>query len=117
MLVEGTRLVNIGGVIFGTFPDYWNGVEDGRVDSPFIGREQWNDILLGNGFSGIDIALDDLPQPASTVSTMLTTAVKPIVSPLVGKLSLTQQVFVVYKGEIPVFARTIIIILAEKGVE
>ena len=83
VMIEGTREQKFVGLVFGTFPDYWNGAQDGRVDSPFLNKEQWHHILSSNGFSGADIMLDDLPEPVSWASTIVATAVEPLISPRV----------------------------------
>lgn len=117
LLLEITRELNLIGLIFGTFPDYWNGAEDGRIDSPFISKEQWSELLINNGFSGIDIVLDDLPELASTVSTILATAVEPIISPQAAEPSLRPSVFVVYTKELPLFATSIARVLHAGGID
>ncbi|KAL8758325.1 MAG: hypothetical protein Q9199_001581 [Rusavskia elegans] len=116
LLLEITREVRLIGLIFGTFPDYWNGADDGRGDMPFISKEQWSDLLANNGFSGIDIVLDDLPEPIAIVSTILTTAVEPTISPQVSEPSTWPYVCVVYSGKPSVFADTIKAVLHEKRV-
>ncbi|KAL9047293.1 MAG: hypothetical protein Q9214_000093 [Letrouitia sp. 1 TL-2023] len=76
VLLEITN-VHLGtGLVLGTFPDYWNGVADGRVDSPLLTKERWQQVLLQNGFSGIDIALDDHDGAISMASVIVTTAVE-----------------------------------------
>ncbi|KAG6012888.1 putative PKS/NRPS-like protein biosynthetic cluster [Claviceps pusilla] len=42
------------GFIFGLFPDWWAGLDDGRALEPFVSFDKWNDILKRTGFSGID---------------------------------------------------------------
>ncbi|KAJ6195920.1 polyketide synthase PksF [Bipolaris maydis] len=42
------------GFIFGTLPGWWRGVEEGRTLSPLVNASEWNAILKGSGFSGID---------------------------------------------------------------
>lgn len=77
VLLEITN-VHLGtGLVLGTFPDYWNGVADGRVDSPLLTKEMWQRVLSQNGFSGIDILLDDHDSPVSMASVIVTTAVEP----------------------------------------
>ena len=58
-LSETTRLSPSGGLIFGTLPGWWVGVDDGRIESPLLSVEQWDTLLKANGFSGIDIWLPD----------------------------------------------------------
>ncbi|OHW96463.1 beta-ketoacyl synthase domain-containing protein [Colletotrichum incanum] len=40
--------------IFGLFPDWWAGYEDGRILDPFASYKEWDSILKRAGFSGID---------------------------------------------------------------
>lgn len=47
---EHTRV----GFIFGLFPDWWAGHDDGRVLEPFISYDEWDKVLRRTGFSGID---------------------------------------------------------------
>ena len=77
VLLETTNVHLVTGLVLGTFPDYWNGVFDGRIDSPFLTKRMWQDVLTQNGFSGIDILLDDHADSVSMVSTIITTAVEP----------------------------------------
>ena len=84
VLLELTRTILATGLCLGTFPDYWNGAgRDGRGDSPLMGREMWHDLLIRNGFSGIDIVLDDHEGSVAMASTILTTALEPKIKLLV----------------------------------
>ncbi|KAF2265025.1 polyketide synthase [Lojkania enalia] len=74
ILLETTRPWTGHNLAYGTFPDWWP--DDGNKDSPFLSVEEWNNALHSTGFSGIDIELDDYPEPAKTVSTILTTSVE-----------------------------------------
>jgi hypothetical protein len=47
---EHTRV----GFIFGLFPDWWSGHDEGRVLEPFIPYNEWDKVLKRSGFSGID---------------------------------------------------------------
>lgn len=77
VLLEITN-VHLGtGLVLGTFPDYWNGVGDGRVDSPLLTKEMWQSVLSQNGFGGIDILLDDHEESVSMASVIVATAVGP----------------------------------------
>lgn len=77
ILVEITRVYIGTGLVLGTFPDYWNGVHEGRIDSPLMTKAQWHHALLKNGFSGLDTTLDDHVESCSIKSILLTTAVTP----------------------------------------
>ncbi|KAF4841363.1 Lovastatin nonaketide synthase mokA [Colletotrichum siamense] len=45
--------------IFGLFPDWWAGYEEGRVLDPFASYLEWDSILKRSGFSGIDSRTSD----------------------------------------------------------
>ncbi|KAI1425159.1 putative polyketide synthase [Xylaria sp. FL1777] len=50
------------GFVFGVFPGWWFGSEDGRVLSPSITLGDWDALLKEVGFSGIDLVLRDFSQ-------------------------------------------------------
>ncbi|EFQ36744.1 beta-ketoacyl synthase domain-containing protein [Colletotrichum graminicola M1.001] len=45
--------------IFGLFPDWWAGYEDGRILDPFVSYDEWDSILKRAGFSGIESRTSD----------------------------------------------------------
>ncbi|KAK4107386.1 putative polyketide synthase [Canariomyces notabilis] len=47
------------GFVFGVFPGWWLGCDDGRPLSPHINADTWDTLLRQNGFSGADIILRD----------------------------------------------------------
>jgi len=47
------------GFAFGTLPGWWLGTEEYRTCSPCVSESQWQQVLVKNGFSGIDFALPD----------------------------------------------------------
>ncbi|RAH47735.1 putative polyketide synthase [Aspergillus brunneoviolaceus CBS 621.78] len=47
---EHTRI----GFIFGLFPDWWAGHDEGRVLEPFVSYDRWDTLLRKTGFSGVD---------------------------------------------------------------
>lgn len=106
VLIELTRELIGTGILLGTFPDYWNGEEDDRRDSPLLDREAWNAVLSNNGFSGIDIVLDDYPAPLSAASVIVTTAVDNQTF-LFSGLHERDRVYMVYWGDPPLFASTL----------
>lgn len=75
VLVETNRNFILPGVVVGTFTGYWAGIPDGRVDAPFQGLEAWDSALRKAGFSGLDIVLDDFPEPQNTTSVILSTVI------------------------------------------
>ncbi|KAF2197579.1 putative polyketide synthase [Delitschia confertaspora ATCC 74209] len=76
VLVELTHAHLVTGLVLGTLPDYWKGESDGRMDTPLLNRAQWDQKLRENGFSGIDIVLDDYPSGFETASVIVTTAIE-----------------------------------------
>jgi SAM-dependent methyltransferase len=51
---EGMNGVASSGFIFGTLPGWWLGTDTGRVVSPHVSPQEWNDLLKKTGFSGVD---------------------------------------------------------------
>ncbi|KAK2606646.1 hypothetical protein N8I77_005380 [Diaporthe amygdali] len=47
------------GFITAGLPGWWLGRDDGRIHAPTISESQWNLVLAGNGFSGVDVARRD----------------------------------------------------------
>ncbi|KAF2006550.1 KR-domain-containing protein [Amniculicola lignicola CBS 123094] len=63
------------GFIFGVFPGWWLGVDDGRTLSPNLEPRGWDNILKANGFSGVDIVFRDFDDDvAHQVGWMVATA-------------------------------------------
>lgn len=83
VLVETNQNFIVPGVVVGTFTGYWAGIPDGRVDAPFQSLPAWESSLRAAGFSGLDLVLDDFPEPHSTTSVMVSTvpAELPMASP------------------------------------
>ena len=77
VLVETNQNFIVPGVVVGTFTGYWAGIPDGRVDAPFQGLDSWDSSLRRAGFSGLDVVLDDFPEPHNTTSVILSTVVIP----------------------------------------
>ena len=76
VLLETTKEVLGHGLVLGAFPDYWTATEDYRIDGPFMSMDRWRKVLSSSGFSGIDIDLDDYPQPFTFGSILVSTAVE-----------------------------------------
>ncbi|KAF7538397.1 hypothetical protein G7054_g2978 [Neopestalotiopsis clavispora] len=73
VLVENTQNAIGHGLVLGTLTGYWDGVPDGRVDSPFLDLQSWDKALREAGFSGLEIVLEDYPRPHNTASTIMST--------------------------------------------
>ncbi|KAK4663656.1 Type I Iterative PKS [Podospora pseudopauciseta] len=73
VLVETTENFIVPGVVVGTFTGYWSGIPDGRVDAPFQSLASWDRTLKEAGFQGLDVVLDDFPEPHNTTSVILST--------------------------------------------
>ncbi|KAE8149048.1 steroid monooxygenase [Aspergillus avenaceus] len=73
-LVELTRLTPYFNMAFGPLSGWWLGVDEGRTESPLQSAEQWNKQLKKAGFSGVDLAAYDLPEPERHSALLLSTA-------------------------------------------
>jgi acyl transferase domain-containing protein/NADPH:quinone reductase-like Zn-dependent oxidoreductase/SAM-dependent methyltransferase/acyl carrier protein len=73
VLVETNQNFIVPGVVVGTFTGYWAGIPDGRVDAPFQSLPAWERSLREAGFSGLDVVLDDFPEPHNTTSVIVST--------------------------------------------
>ena len=58
--------------VFGVFPDWWSGAEDGRPETPFVRPERWQSELKSAGFTGIEAIVHDTPPPYHLCATMIT---------------------------------------------
>ncbi|KAJ4382535.1 hypothetical protein N0V85_008540 [Neurospora sp. IMI 360204] len=97
VLVETTENFIVPGVVVGTFTGYWAGIPDGRVDAPFQSLQNWDSSLREAGFAGIDLVLDDFPEPHNTTSVILARVPEQEPEPLPVAQS-TTTVHVVYGG-------------------
>ncbi|KAL8780321.1 MAG: hypothetical protein Q9213_006519 [Squamulea squamosa] len=73
-LVELTRLTPYFNMAFGSLSGWWLGVDEGRTESPLQSAEQWSEQLQKAGFSGVDLAAYDLPEPERHSALLLSTA-------------------------------------------
>ncbi|KAF7543126.1 hypothetical protein G7Z17_g10993 [Cylindrodendrum hubeiense] len=62
-LQELAPKMNMVNLIMGILPGWWLGEQEGRVDEPFLMPEHWDEALKQSGFSGVDAAIYDAPQP------------------------------------------------------
>ncbi|KAI5460632.1 putative polyketide synthase [Mariannaea sp. PMI_226] len=76
-LVELTRPTPYITMTFGSIPGWWAGVDEGRTDSPLQSADQWHEHLQKAGFSGVDLAAYDLPEPERHCALLLSTALAP----------------------------------------
>ncbi|KAF1955974.1 polyketide synthase [Byssothecium circinans] len=76
VVVENTRAVIGHGLVLGHLSGYWDGIPDGRVESPFLHLEGWNDSLNKTGFAGAELVLDDYPAPYTTARTIISSAIE-----------------------------------------
>ncbi|KAI2618193.1 polyketide synthase [Hypoxylon sp. NC1633] len=74
VIVENIRTPVGHGLVVGPLPGYWNGIAEGRIDSPFIPLDSWRSRLIEAGFSGLDTVLDDYPMPYTIACTIVSTA-------------------------------------------
>lgn len=74
-LIEFTNASSLWPLMFGPLPGWWLGASDGRLDSPLLGLEAWNEALNYAGFSGIDVSLKDYePSYEHEVSLIISSA-------------------------------------------
>ena len=59
-LVGSLRAINY---IFGALPGWWLGEADDRPDKPYVEADRWNQELKSAGFTGVDTAVYDAPEP------------------------------------------------------
>lgn len=77
VLVETTRDAISHGLLMGLLPGYWIGLDDGRVDSPFLDLAKWNSSLFDAGFSGTELVIPDSPVSGAFANIILSTLRKP----------------------------------------
>ncbi|KAL9615820.1 MAG: hypothetical protein Q9160_009233 [Pyrenula sp. 1 TL-2023] len=82
-LIEITRFTTALNFCFGIMPGWWNGVNDGRSNSPVLSTTQWHDNLCRNRFSGADVIVNDY-EPQHDKTSL-------IISQAVGEMEKTQQ--------------------------
>lgn len=93
-MVETNQNFIVPGVVVGTFTGYWAGIPDGRIDAPFQDLVAWESSLQKAGFSGLDMVLNDFPEPHNTTSVILSTY-----TPEQEEQSLSATVHVLYSGD------------------
>lgn len=74
VLVETVRMRVLLGLLYGTLTGYWQ--SDGRTEGPFMNLQTWEMRLRKNGFSGLDMVLDDYHAPQNTTSVLVSTRVE-----------------------------------------
>ena len=114
VLLEITNVHLSTGLVLGTFPDYWNGVSDGRVDSPLLTKTMWQNALVRNGFSGIDVLLDDHDDSVTMASVIVSTAVASSV-PLPLKLTSTPKIILAHSHVRPSLSYALEDVASERG--
>lgn len=75
------------GYLFGLFPDWWAGRNEGRVLDPFATIDEWDDIFKRTGFSGVECRTLDRDGHIFPNSLFTTRAVTSKVSRLYEPLS------------------------------
>lgn len=93
------------GYLFGLFPDWWAGAEEGRVLDPFVTIDEWDDIFKRTGFSGVECRTFDRDGhifPNSLFTTRAVTAkVSRLYEPLSAPLMDSYARLVVVGGDSP----------------
>lgn len=70
LLQELCPVSNWTNFIFGLFPGWWLGKDDGRADEPYINPKEWDVRLRDAGFAGVDASALDAEYPYQ-LNTML----------------------------------------------
>jgi NADPH:quinone reductase-like Zn-dependent oxidoreductase/SAM-dependent methyltransferase len=79
-------------LVFGQLPGWWLGNESMRQWCPYIPSYEWNKLLVGSGFSGVDIEYPSSSEEDLTwQSILVSSAVKPPSVPLQDIFVLTSQ--------------------------
>ena len=100
--------------IMGVLPQYWGGISEGRIETPFLSKEQWSTHLLRNGFSGLDLAIDDFLPPSQMQSVILSTAIVPEQS--IPELSAkSNKITIVTKSRTTKFSKLLRTYFMQKG--
>ncbi|KAH8653815.1 hypothetical protein BX600DRAFT_527092 [Xylariales sp. PMI_506] len=73
ILAETTTMRVMLGLLYGTLTGYWIGASDGRTEGPFMDKQIWDSRLREAGFSGLDVILDDYPEPYASTSVLVAT--------------------------------------------
>ncbi|KAK0758949.1 hypothetical protein N5P37_008436 [Trichoderma harzianum] len=47
------------GLLGGSLPNWWVGVEEGRISSPLLSTPEWDKVLVKSGFSGVLVEMRD----------------------------------------------------------
>lgn len=47
------------GLLGGSLPNWWVGVEEGRISSPLLSTLEWEKVLVKSGFSGVSVEMRD----------------------------------------------------------
>lgn len=61
--------------IYSLLPEWWVSEDSERVNGPLLDQKQWHGALTENGFSGVDLGLDEYPgMPHHSSTVMVSTA-------------------------------------------
>ncbi|KAI1422434.1 polyketide synthase [Xylaria sp. FL1777] len=74
------------GFMFGLFPEWWAGQDEGRIWEPFVSMDEWDGLLKRTGFSGISSRTSDRDAALFPNSCFSTYAVNPRALQLYGPL-------------------------------
>ncbi|CEJ86573.1 hypothetical protein VHEMI04144 [[Torrubiella] hemipterigena] len=78
VMVEATGKSITLGLVGGSRSQYWGDVEDYRGENGLLmSTPAWDAALKSAGFSGIDIALDDYPQPRTSSTVLVSSLLGP----------------------------------------
>ena len=79
ILLESTNPESLrASFILGLLPIWWQAVEERRKLCPLLSITDWDEILRGNGFSGVDICLPDSSDPKNSSFSVIISTVSPV---------------------------------------
>ncbi|KAK6075544.1 Lovastatin diketide synthase LovF 5 [Seiridium cupressi] len=65
----------LAGFVFGLLPGWWLSEDADRDNGPLMSMAQWESHLVCNGFRGLDVVLNDFPDPKNQYTSILVSGV------------------------------------------
>ncbi|KAI0179682.1 hypothetical protein GGR52DRAFT_587215 [Hypoxylon sp. FL1284] len=81
------------GLMFGAFPGWWLGHDEGRVFSPGLRLDDWDRLLRATGFSGCDSTTPELNNPLMPLAVIVSQAIDDRVAFIRSPLSCSPDQF------------------------
>ncbi|KAI1307179.1 putative polyketide synthase [Xylaria venustula] len=87
------------GFIFGLFPGWWLGRDDGRANQPYISPQEWDVRLRDAGFTGVEASALDADSPYQLNAMIVARPSPPVIHPKRVTLLLLRPSVVVDTGQ------------------